>query len=207
MDSLVNQFSGISVNNATTDDEVARLITRLTFQDDTPLAGLDVVADEPADREQIFSATIQPPAPSIWSEQPRPNADAALSSHDGCSYKLLWGFDEELDRHMKDILMRLDALASPEEPVQDDVLLHLAGEEEWLKNIIQEVSIFEVSDGIGGIRKHGMLDRLENFAAAVDCYTVLMDWATTEAGKLRGFDTSKTIHPYLSAVSKAQQCH
>jgi len=83
----------------------------------------------------------------------------------------LWLLDEQLDSHMKSILLDLDALDSPEESKQTEVFTRLVEERGWLRDSLCAVDRVQASDDAGGkMLKNAMVERLLSFAMSLDDY-------------------------------------
>jgi hypothetical protein len=185
----------MSLNDQDFDDAIPHSISRIVLDDPSP-------SDTSHQNYQSYGTTVQdPPCPlfpittnghisstlsAAASEHPPPDAGALLSQDRKDDYALLWQLDQQLDVHMKDILMALDKLASPEQSVESDILLDLVNKEQWLKGTIDRLQAFATTDKVSQLLEDAMLRHFQEFVAAVDRYISVLQDRTEETPQEEG---------------------
>jgi hypothetical protein len=191
MESVLQSVLSMSLNDQDFDDAISRIV----LDDPSPL-------DTSHQNYQSYGTTVQDPPCHLFpittndhisstlsaaaSEHPPLDTGALLSQDQKDDYALLWQLDQQLDVHMKDILMALDKLASPEQSVESDILLDLVNKKQWLKGTIDRLQAFATTDQVGQLLKDAMLCRFQEFVAAVDCYISILKDRTEETPQEEG---------------------
>jgi hypothetical protein len=185
MELLLQPFSGKLFTDQTPEDQITWQISWMVLNEPTDPSqhtqrttlqeepDLPVLPSFPIPNSHKFSNPSSVLSAATLEHLP-PNVAALLSQDQKDDYVLLWQLDKQLNSHMKDILMVLDKLASPEQSVEGEILCDLVVEEQWLKQTIHQVWAFTATDQVGQLLKDAMLCRLEDFIAAVDCYMKLL---------------------------------
>jgi hypothetical protein len=209
MDSILHTFSGMILQDPTPEDEIAQRISRMVL-DPSQQPFRTVLEDEPDPSSHplfpvVLNRNLTEQSSVFPAEHPPPDAASVLSQDQSDHYALLWQFDEQLNAHMKEILMALDKLSSPEESVQVGILRDLADEEQWLKRTIEQIRAFATTDHVARLLKDAMLNRMEEFVSAIDCYITILGDRTQEARLGEGrrayctgkrFISSAGLHPW-----------
>jgi len=106
--------------------------------------------------------------PSPLSPPSAPNTSTDTSLREG-DLKRIWLLDEKFDFHMKSILLRFDALASPDTSSQHAVEVDLTAEKCWLQEAIRELHGLECCHNPEiRVLAEAMHDRMAQFTAAID---------------------------------------
>lgn len=155
--------------------------SKISLQDD------DSALDELA--EDVFRLTIQErevtqktSAPNVAPPASASGARAALEQHAaqvfnqlaGAHYQRLVRWDERIDTRCKEVLLRLDSLASPSSTIDQEVLLSLEEEDRWLKGTLEKVIGLIVTSESVKIFQNTLVERLESLIEAVDCYKLIL---------------------------------
>lgn len=100
-----------------------------------------------------------------------PDATAILAGAIGGIMERLWLLDEQLDSHIKTILLELETLASPDNSKQAEVFARLVEERVWLRDSLHAVDQVQIyDDACGQMLKDAMLERLSSFVESLDDY-------------------------------------
>lgn len=158
--------------------ELAEKMSRLTVRESTPIV-------DPIDNlvEDVFKLTLEernvtqdnpgapddvPPASALAGLQP-------LFNRIGDSqYQRLSRIDERVNLRCKDVLSRLDSLASPDSTIDQEVLCFLEKEDEWLQATLQQVDALLSTNQSAQLLKGALIERLESIIDAVDCYKIIL---------------------------------
>lgn len=89
-------------------------------------------------------------------------------------YKRLSHIDENVDLHCKNVLSRLDSLASPDSTIDQEVLCSLETEDRWLRTTLAQVNGLATTSQAPQLLRGALIERLESVMDAVDCYKIIL---------------------------------
>lgn len=92
----------------------------------------------------------------------------------GSQYSRLRLIDEQLDARSKEVLSRLDSLASPDCTANQRVIHFLEEEVTWLELIKMDLDKFVAVDESVVVLRNALMDRVEAIGEAVDCYKLIL---------------------------------
>lgn len=173
---------------------LAEQMMRLTLQerDHAEQTSLAIEDRDPAEEltEKIFKLAIEedtlndrsPCGPSESRLTGHPEAFAGVGPRTallfekiaGSQYSRLRRLDEQLDARSKEVLFRLDSLASPDCTVNQGVIHFLEEEVVWLEMMMAELDTFVAADESVVVFKNALRDRFEAIKDAVDCYKLIL---------------------------------
>ena len=142
-------------------EELAESILKLTIEEYDVTNGTS--AEEPATSVPEAFVGIAPRAAVLFNQIANGQ------------YGQLGNIDEQVNSRCKEVLARLDSLASPNSAVDQDVLRFLEQEDLWLKTTLAKVNIFVASNQSVMVLKEALVGRLDSIIDAVDCYKLILE--------------------------------
>lgn len=103
-----------------------------------------------------------------------PRAALLFDKIAGNQYSRLTLIDEQLDARSKEVLSRLDSLASPDCTANQRVIHFLEEEVQWLESIKIDLANFVAVDKSVVVLRNALMDRVEAIGEAVDCYKLIL---------------------------------
>lgn len=183
-DELVKRLSTLTLHeqNDPHDEEISEQIFKLTLREDSVTMDDDGV---PA-----------MPSPSVI---PHPLTSVSLHDliHDpklaDRQYQRLCNIDKNLNSRAKDVLFKLDSLASSDSTIDREVLYFMKEQDLWLREELSKAKIFQASQLFVIDLKNALIERLVTVIDMVDCYALIL--SNREANRLpestRIYDTGK----------------
>lgn len=159
---LAEQMRKLTLQERDDADELTEKILKIAIEEETV-----------NDRSPGGPAKSQPTGlPEVFtSVAPR---TALFKNIAGNQYSRLRLLDEQLDARSKEVLSRLDSLASPNNTVNQGVAQFLEEEVVWLKKKMADLDTFVAVDDSVVVLKDALRDRFEAITDAVDCYKLIL---------------------------------
>lgn len=160
---ITEQLSKLTLRDRDLDDELAENIIKLTLQEDY------VTKDNLASPAGFHSANT----PQVFSDAP-PRPNILFKQIASGQYSKLRSIDQDIDSRSKEILRRLDSLASPDHAIDQKVIDFLEEEVAWLQTTLAQVDIYVAVGESVALLKSALRNHLVDITEAVQCYKLIL---------------------------------
>lgn len=156
--------------------EIAECMSNLTLQDGDPVEQLAdevfrLTIKESKVTQAITSSNSVPPASHSGKVSDRVELFKQIGK---TQITRLSRIDEDVDVRCRDVLSRLDSLASTNSAIDQEVLSFLEKEDKWLQDTRNDIKSFLATTPAAQEIRLALLERVDSMLEAVDCYNLIL---------------------------------